>query len=128
MKRPKNAFLLFCEKIRPTIVAATPGRPAHEYSKACGEKWKALSAEDRAMYRAKAAELAVAFRKECPIYHFTKNKKSKPVASMGPKLANLDPHQLLNRMFQDNPLLLQCMLCQPDGQGRFNVRDFLFQD
>jgi hypothetical protein len=127
-KRPKNAFLLFCEQIRPAVVANAPGRPAPVYSKTCGDMWRALSDEERAAYAAQAAELEAAFRKECPDYHYKRPKQSKQAASMAPKLANLDAMQLLNHMFQSNPLLLQQMLSERGRQGRPNVRKLFFPD
>jgi hypothetical protein len=116
-KRPKNAFLLFCDQYRPIVKAETPGRSATEYSKACSAKWNSLSTEERAVYQAEAKKLASAFREECPNYHYiskmkkiTKEITKKP--SSKTKLVFFDSLHPHSHAFQESPFLFQAMLAE----------------
>lgn len=46
-KKAKTAFICFCERERPLLMALFPGAPPTDITKKCGENWKKLSDEGR---------------------------------------------------------------------------------
>lgn len=52
-KRPKSAFILFCDDHREKIKSAENPSSIGELSKLLGEKWKLLSDEEKQVYQKK---------------------------------------------------------------------------
>lgn len=52
-KRPLNAYILFANDVRPQLQAKNPSMKIPELGKLVGERWKSLSAADKAKYKAK---------------------------------------------------------------------------
>ena len=55
-KRAMSAFLFFSKETRPTIVAESPYMPFGDVGKTVGERWRALTDEQRQPYLTLADE------------------------------------------------------------------------
>eukprot|EP00252_Welwitschia_mirabilis_P014473 TRINITY_DN317_c0_g1_i11.p1 TRINITY_DN317_c0_g1~~TRINITY_DN317_c0_g1_i11.p1 ORF type:complete len:161 (-),score=50.63 TRINITY_DN317_c0_g1_i11:254-736(-) len=74
-KRPPTAFFVFLEEFRKTFKAENPNvKAVTAVGKACGDKWKKMSAEEKAPYAAKAAQMRVQYDKSMTAYK--KKKKN----------------------------------------------------
>ena len=56
VKRAKSAYFFFCDDKRKEIQEENPGKNMGEISKILGQRWKALSTEDRQKYNDLNAE------------------------------------------------------------------------
>ncbi|KAL6777433.1 hypothetical protein ACKKBF_B21480 [Auxenochlorella protothecoides x Auxenochlorella symbiontica] len=56
----KTAYQLFCEELRPTLVAENPKASMPELSRLLASAWRATSVEDKAAYAAMRADLMAA--------------------------------------------------------------------
>ncbi|XP_061369221.1 high mobility group B protein 1 [Gastrolobium bilobum] len=76
-KRPPSAFFVFLEEFRKTFKADNPGvKAVSAVAKAGGEKWKSLTAAEKAPYEAKAAKRKAEYEKLMNAY----NKKQQSSA------------------------------------------------
>lgn len=50
VKKPKSAYLFFCDDKRPSVAKKNPGKKMGDISKILGELWKNLSEDDRKKY------------------------------------------------------------------------------
>ena len=80
--RPQNAYMLYLADYRRTHAETISKIPAKEVSKIVGERWKALTEEEKAMYEERAEkeseayQVALAeFKEENP--HFQRKKRRK---------------------------------------------------
>ena len=73
-KRPVNEFILYSNHIRSTIKQDQPGLALGEASKVIANRWKALSNEEKRVWRAKADKLKEKYEKQRAEYEkITKN-------------------------------------------------------
>lgn len=56
-KRPKSAFILFCQECRPQILFDNPGMVMTQVTKELGQMWRHLSAWEKRPYQDRAAQL-----------------------------------------------------------------------
>ncbi|KAJ0513137.1 putative chromatin remodeling & transcriptional activation HMG family [Helianthus annuus] len=76
-KRPPSAFFVFLEEFRKTFKKENPNvKAVSAVGKAGGEKWKSLSAAEKAPYEAKAAKRKTDYEKLMTAY----NKKQESAA------------------------------------------------
>ncbi|KAK1398252.1 high mobility group B protein 1 [Heracleum sosnowskyi] len=79
-KRPPSAFFVFLEEFRKTFKKENPNvKAVSAVGKAGGEKWKSLSAAEKAPYEAKAAKRKAEYQKLINAY----NKKQESTADDG---------------------------------------------
>ncbi|KAK6120272.1 hypothetical protein DH2020_045963 [Rehmannia glutinosa] len=79
-KRPPSAFFVFLEEFRKTFKKENPNvKAVSAVGKAGGEKWKSLSAAEKAPYEAKAAKRKTEYEKLMNAY----NKKQESSADEG---------------------------------------------
>ena len=78
LKRPPNAFMLYCEAKRDKVKAENPDAKITEISKILGEKWKGISEERRANYEARAKEAKDEYEKKKAALEAKKGASSKP--------------------------------------------------
>lgn len=76
--RPKNAYWLFLEEQRPILSKEVPqGEKALPWvAKVAGEKWKALSADQRLPFEQKAAALKTEYEKQLEEFKASGGQKS----------------------------------------------------
>jgi hypothetical protein len=120
-KRPPNAFMLFCQEYRPTLLASHPGSDAAFYARQLSEKWRELPDEERSVYRAQADAAMAAFKQEHPEYKYKQKKATRRTDMILPSLAGSDSLSLLNHMFQTNPFLFQQILSENNEENRANL-------
>jgi hypothetical protein len=74
-KRPKNAYFLFVNSVRDEVKAELVAKSvdgkikAADVSKVCGERWKALTAEDKKPFEEANAEAKVVYEKAMETYY-----------------------------------------------------------
>ncbi|XP_043697853.1 high mobility group B protein 1-like [Telopea speciosissima] len=79
-KRPPSAFFVFLEDFRKTYKQEHPNvKAVSAVGKAGGEKWKSMSAAEKATYEAKAAKRKSEYEKTMAAY----NKKQESMADDG---------------------------------------------
>ncbi|KAL5987600.1 DNA-binding protein mnb1b [Asimina triloba] len=72
-KRPQSAFFLFMEEFRQQFKEKNPNnKSVAAVGKAAGERWKSMTASDKAPYEAKAAKKKAEYNKTMAAY----NKKA----------------------------------------------------
>jgi hypothetical protein len=120
LKKPPNAFMLFCQHNRAAVIADDPRLPATEQSKRLSRQWKELSDSEKDVFRKQAQDLYQRFQEQNPDYRYKQRVKTKKT-KIGDQLSEFDSLQLLNHMFQNNPLLLQQILSEQGEQDRPNV-------
>jgi hypothetical protein len=126
-KKPPNAFMLFCQQNRSTIIAEDSGLPASEQSKRLSQRWRELPGPEKDAFRRQADDLYQIFHKQNPDFKYKQKLKPKK-SKIADQLCQLDSLQLLNHMFQSNPLLLQQILSEKGEQGRPNVCKLFFPE
>lgn len=126
-KRPPNAYLLFCQAKRPELIEKCPNQDAIARNQILSQMWKQMSEEEKQPYQEKAHELHTQFKEANPEFKY-KQKKKKSRKGMVPDYGELDSFQMLNHMFQNNPLLFQQMISEKDSQGRPNVCRLFFTE
>jgi len=104
-KKPKNAFLLFSDDIRPKIREENPKITAPESARIVAELWKKANPEEKEKYTKRAAEDLAEFKKNNPKYTYKKTKSV--VIETIPE--SQDPLEKVNQFFQTNPFALQIM-------------------
>ena len=69
-KRPPSAFFVFMEDFRNTFKEKNPNnKSVSVVGKAAGDKWKSMSASDKAPYEAKAAKRKTEYNKTMAAYN-----------------------------------------------------------
>lgn len=76
VKRPMNAFMVWSQMERRSIVAKTPDMHNAEISKQLGRRWKLLTDDQKFPYRLEAQRLKQLHRQEYPNYKYRPKKKS----------------------------------------------------
>ncbi|XP_019161225.1 PREDICTED: high mobility group B protein 1 isoform X2 [Ipomoea nil] len=88
-KRPPSAFFVFLEEFRKTFKKENPNvKAVSAVGKAGGEKWKSLTAAEKAPYEAKAAARKVDYEKLMNAY----NKKQESSADEESEKSNSEVH------------------------------------
>ncbi|XP_008798304.1 high mobility group B protein 14 [Phoenix dactylifera] len=68
-KKPPTAFFYYLEDFRKTFQQENPGvKSMRDIGKACGEKWKTMSFEEKVQYYDKATEKRAEFEKAMAEY------------------------------------------------------------
>lgn len=126
MKRPPNAFILFCIEQRTMVREENPDMPNIEISRLLAEKWKETSDEVKKPYTLKAKEQQQEFKRLHPDYKYDKAKKKRAMKKIGDydlkKNIDLPPLETLVNMPLDelrafmqimqNQLFLSCQNIQ----------------
>jgi hypothetical protein len=74
MKRPPNAFLLYCIENRTTARGQHPDKPNVEISRILAESWKQMDEAARAPYKIRAQQQQQEFKQVFPEYKYDKAK------------------------------------------------------
>ncbi|EAX98246.1 HMG box family protein [Trichomonas vaginalis G3] len=74
IKRPPNAFLLFCRDKRQAARGENPDLKNVDVSQVLAEQWKNLADTEKLYYKALAAEQQKLFKEENPDYRYEKAK------------------------------------------------------
>ena len=77
LKRPLNAFMLYCNNKRDKVRAENPEASVAEIGKILGEKWRGISAERKANYEAQAKELKAEYEAKLAAMEGGPSKKSR---------------------------------------------------
>jgi predicted transcriptional regulator len=72
-KGARGSFILFSTDKRSEVLTGTPGMALGDVAKALGVRWKAISAEERAVYEQMAKEDKVRYANEMQAYNVKKN-------------------------------------------------------
>ncbi|XP_021906257.1 high mobility group B protein 1 [Carica papaya] len=76
-KRPPSAFFVFLEEFRTTFKKENPNvKAVSAVGKAGGEKWKSMTAAEKAPYEAKAAKKKAEYEKLMNAYNKKQNDRS----------------------------------------------------
>jgi len=97
IKRPMNAFMVWSQARRREIIAQNPDSHNAEISKNLGKKWKTLTEEERAPYRAEAEKLRLLHQMEYPDYKYRPKKRQKSGGQPG----NVSPGLNINMVKQE---------------------------
>jgi sucrose-6F-phosphate phosphohydrolase len=72
-KKPLSAYIIFSKERRASVVAENPGMKVGEVAKVLGARWKAIGAEEKSVFEAKAKEDKVRYQAEMEAYVPTQN-------------------------------------------------------
>jgi hypothetical protein len=72
-KGARGSFILFSTDKRSEVLTGTPGMALEDVAKALGVRWKAISAEEKAVYAQRAKEDKVRYANEMQAYNVKKN-------------------------------------------------------
>ena len=75
IKRPMNAFLLFCQRYRRPFNVLYPGRDNREISTILGKHWREMKPEQKEPYKEKARELLRRTKESHPDFKYFKAMK-----------------------------------------------------
>ena len=67
-KKPLSAYIIFSKERRASVVAENPGMKVGEVAKVLGARWKAIGAEEKSVFEAKAKEDKVRYQAEMEAY------------------------------------------------------------
>ena len=93
IKRPMNAFLLYCQKYRRAFTVMNPGRDNREISTLLGEHWRNMKPEQKEPYTEKARELMRKTKESHPDFKYRKAREETGLVTAsadGNKQAGLD--------------------------------------
>jgi hypothetical protein len=122
MKRPPNAFILFCRAVAPAVTSANPGMSHLDVNHLLGKMWQVSDKAAKSYYREQARQLMDSFKASHPDYYELRHKRQhtrttvkapEPIrirvvldggepTPVGPPLAD-DPLALLKMVHQQNP-------------------------
>ena len=101
IKRPPNAFILYCKDMRTEVLASEPEHTSASLSRRLAELWKNADESKKVYYQRKAAQMQSSFKKKHPEYRYLKHKardseKIKPMneKSMGLCLDSLNKEEI----------------------------------
>ena len=100
IKRPQNAYILFCEDKREQVLRDDPSLNHKSVMQRLGALWKDLPEELKQPYKEKAHKLLEEFKQQIPEYHY-KQKKGKqkqntqPPKFMTENILPVDPNFLM---------------------------------
>jgi hypothetical protein len=78
-KRPPNAFILFCQCVRPDVERMTPGLNNIQYTKIMADMWRATPEIEKARFKSAAAGLQIEFKRRYPHYGYKKAARAQPM-------------------------------------------------
>ena len=67
-KKPLSAYIIFSKERRASVVAENPGMKVGEVAKVLGARWKAIGAEEKSVFEAKAKEDKARYQAEMDAY------------------------------------------------------------
>ena len=67
-KKPLSAYIIFSKERRASVVAENPGMKVGEVAKVLGARWKAIGAEEKSVFEAKAKEDKARYQAEMEAY------------------------------------------------------------
>ena len=70
-KKPLSAYIIFTKERRSAVVAENPGLSLTEVTKELGARWKAIGAEEKSVFEAKAKEDKERYAVEMEAYEAT---------------------------------------------------------
>ena len=70
-KKPLSAYIIFTKERRSAVVAEKPGLSLTEVTKELGARWKAIGAEEKSVFEAKAKEDKERYAVEMEAYEAT---------------------------------------------------------
>lgn len=82
VKRPPNAFILYCLENRQEMRSRHPELPNIEVTKMLGDNWKALDEAARRPYKEKARDLQAEFKNSNPEYKYVKARQRRTTQEM----------------------------------------------
>eukprot|EP00980_Cylindrotheca_fusiformis_P022844 scaffold9841_cov102-Cylindrotheca_fusiformis.AAC.1 len=83
-KRPSGAYVFFTNDMRPKVLSEYPGIKFVELGKVLGERWRALSPDEKKQYEQLAAEDKVRFQMEMQQYTANQAAQAPPVVPPPP--------------------------------------------
>ncbi|KAK8890530.1 hypothetical protein M9Y10_035307 [Tritrichomonas musculus] len=87
LKRPPNAYFLYCQEQRPILKEQYPDKLLKEINKILGDQWKNLAPDEQNVYKSQAMIHHQQFREMHPDYHYERVKSKKiPTVQL-----NMDP-------------------------------------
>ena len=90
VKRPPNAYFLFCREQRPILKDQYPDKILKDLNKILGEMWKEMPSEQKTDYKTRAFEENQKFKEQHPDYHYERSKSKKIINQH----INTDPNYL----------------------------------
>ena len=123
LKRPPNAYVLFCNDHRDEVNKENPSFSAIQVSQALSKMWKELDPSQVQKYKDQANELFNNFKQENPDYHY---KNVKPQKKTMVCISRKDPFQVLNHLFQTSPFMFQQMLLEKDKKGHLDITKIFY--
>ncbi|OHS98711.1 hypothetical protein TRFO_08690 [Tritrichomonas foetus] len=75
IKRPPNAYMLFCKEIREQLLQKEPDLTYKSVMNRFGELWKNMTKEEKAPYKDKARQLQSEFKAKHPNYKYKPRKQ-----------------------------------------------------
>jgi hypothetical protein len=82
LKRPPNAFILFCRSVGPSVTAANPGMSELQVNHLLGKMWQVYDRPSKDYYREQAQELMDTFKLVHPDSYEFRHKKHQPHANI----------------------------------------------
>ena len=82
VKRPPNAFILYCLENRQEMRSRHPELPNVEVTKMLGDNWKALDEISRRPYKERAKNLQAEFKRSNPEYKYVKARQRRTTQEM----------------------------------------------
>jgi len=130
LKRPLNAYMLFCQERRSSLLQEEPNLNHKAIMTRLGDLWKAMSSEEQNPYREQARQLQNEFRADCPEYHYRQKKNkakssnsvAKQQAQINGHLLSVDPNYLM--MLGAQALLASCSIMNtqmPDSPSQIPI-------
>jgi hypothetical protein len=82
LRRPPNAFILYCLEKRAGLRSAFPGVANVDISRMMGDNWKALPESERRPYKGRAKALQDEFKRDNPVYRYEKSRQKRKIQEM----------------------------------------------
>jgi len=94
-KRPSGAYVFFTNDMRPKVLVEYPGIKFVELGKVLGERWRALTPEQKKKYEIMAAEDKVRFQMQMQIYTANQQAAAAAPPIPVPQVAAPPQHQMV---------------------------------
>jgi hypothetical protein len=127
LKRPPNAFLIFCKQERPSVCERCPGMSPGEISSLLSHLWRSLDAEAKARYKSEEIRLQSEFTNSetysMPVRNIPLAKEQTPSNdSSAKRLVFKSPAELVPAVFgaPPTPLMPVPGLSYPRGCDSFD--------
>lgn len=77
IKKPQNAYFLYCQVQRPLLKAQYPDKLLKDINKILGDQWKNLTLDEQNIYKSQATIEHQQFKELYPEYHYEKMRPKK---------------------------------------------------